>query len=197
MIVQRSDYNISIVLFTNLGVGAGTENIAKILAEQLLKNDTSHRVRIVQTDYMGPYSANKRVDIQNENGLIIDEIKSPLNIKFIQRMLKGPPLWHKIGEIVKIVLYMILNFKKISSILKEDDCIIFLSYNEAWGWYPFKRQNNYFVISGDCGMPTVGLAKCILEKFADSLHFLTRAQEERFGSTQILTFNISRIRKNL
>jgi glycosyltransferase involved in cell wall biosynthesis len=171
---------VALVLFTNLGVGAGTEIIAKALASEFVKENLASYVSIVQTDYMDSHISGERFSPGMHEGIDIEELRSPLNSGFIISLLNKSGKTKFFGEFIKNFLYFILNFGKINKILSRVDKIIFLSYSEAWTWFLLKRRHKMYIISGECDLPTLPILKRIMMSNADKIHYLTSSQMNKF-----------------
>jgi len=174
---KSSRLNLVFVLFTNIGVGAGTETIVLAYVKNLKEMDQDLMITIVQTDWMAT-SNNKPVD--ELTGTDVITFKSPHSTK-MYRLLERIPL---MSHIIYPFFYITLNNKKIISISKECDVIFFVCQKDILPWTILNPDiRSKTIVSGQCGLFS-GSSNKILEKLAFklinkyqfSLHYLTRSQ---------------------
>lgn len=182
--------NIAIVLFTNLGVDAGTEVIARELSSNFNVSNLVSSITIVQTDYMGNQNPSKRISPGVFKGINIVELNSPLKMRSIRNLINRTDSLKLFGEVLKNSLYLLYNFKEMRMILNTVDVVVFLSYNEAWTWFIFNKKHVKYVISGECDLPAKYIQKRIIISKSDKIHFLTSKQMNQFGGIKTQEFFI-------
>lgn len=170
----------AILLFTNLGVGAGTEVVADELSKEFSSNGYFDEIHIIQTNHMGFSDNKKRISSQKKGEIYLDYIKSPLEWRVIKKLLRTKPLQVAFGDIIYTAIYALFNIRKIKKLTKKLDFLICLNHSDAWVWLLFKNKKTSFVISSDRGLPDSGIQKKLLQKYADTTHYLTSAQMNKY-----------------
>jgi len=169
--------NLVLVLFTNIGIGAGTETTALTYSKYLKEMDQDLKITIVQTDSMST-SNNKPVD--KLPGIDIITFRSPHSTKICKLLEKFPLM----SSIAYPLFYIILNDKKIRSISKECDVIYFFYHIDILPWAIFNPSiRSKTVIGGHCGFFSTSSYKILgkltdklFDKYQFSLHYLTKLQ---------------------
>ena len=179
---KSSRLNLVFVLFSNIGIGAGTETTVLTYVKYIKAMDPDLKITIVQTDSMFT-SNNKPVDKLPD--LDVMTFRSPHSTKLYRLSERIPFISHKIYPF----FYIILNNRKIKSISKECDVIYFVYQADIFAWAllnPDIRSKS--VVSGQCGLlPNPSnrtLDKLIFKlanKYQFSLHYLTKPQMSEVG----------------
>jgi len=179
---KSSRLNLVFVLFSNIGIGAGTETTVLTYVKYIKAMDPDLKITIVQTDSMFT-SNNKPVDKLPD--LDVMTFRSPHSTKLYRLLERIPFISHKIYPF----FYIILNNRKIKSISKECDVIYFVYQADIFAWAllnPDIRSKS--VVSGQCGLlPNPSnrtLDKLIFKlanKYQFSLHYLTKPQMSEVG----------------
>jgi len=179
---KSSRLNLVFVLFSNIGIGAGTETTVLTYVKYIKAMDPDLKITIVQTDSMFT-SNNKPVDKLPD--LDVMTFRSPHSMKLYRLSERIPFISHKIYPF----FYIILNNRKIKSISKECDVIYFVYQADIFAWAllnPDIRSKS--VVSGQCGLlPNPSnrtLDKLIFKlanKYQFSLHYLTKLQMSEVG----------------
>jgi len=175
------------VLFTNIGVGAGTETVTLTYVKYLKEIDQNLRIIIVKTDWM---STSKNKPVCDLTDVDVITFKSPHSTKLFRLLERIPFISHTfISHIIYTSFYIILNNKMIRSISKECDVIYFVNQVDILPWAVFDPSiRKKTVVSGQCGIFSSSrneifgrLIFKILGKFQFGLHYLTKKQVLEVG----------------
>ena len=184
--MEKDIKSVGIVLFTNLGVGAGTEVVAEKLSAEFVRLGYFEEVSIIQTNFMGFSDTNDRIGFQKRDGVNFKIVKSPLEIALFRKLMRSKPLQVAFGDILYTLLYAILNLRKIRQVSKNTDFLIFMNATDAWSWFLFGGKTTNYVITGERGFPDKRILLNALNKHADGVHFLTKKQMDSYN---LLTHN--------
>ena len=174
---NKNRYNFVFVLFTNIGVGAGTEFAVLNYVKYLKEIDQNLKITIVQTDWMAN-SNNKPIYKLTDVDVIT--FKSPYTIKIYKFLEKISLIPHSVSLFFSILFYIILNNRKIKSISKECDVIYFVNHKDVLPWAIFNPSiRSKTVVAGHCGIFPKHMNKTLfklLNKYQFGVHYLTKIQ---------------------
>jgi len=179
---NKNRYNFVFVLFTNIGVGAGTEVAVLNYVKYLKEIDKNLKITIVQTDWMHN-SNNKSVDKLSDVDLIT--FKSPYSTKIYRFLEQISLIPHFISLFFSIIFYIILNNKKIKSISKKCNIVYFVDQKDVISWAIFNPSIRSKTVVGDqCGIFPSSKNKIVfklLNKYQFSIQYLTKLQMLEVG----------------
>jgi glycosyltransferase involved in cell wall biosynthesis len=174
---NKNRYNFVFVLFTNIGVGAGTEVAVLNYVKYLKEIDQNLKITIVQTDWMAN-SNNK--PIYKLTDIDVITFKSPYTIKIYKFLEKISLIPYSLSLFFSILFYIILNNRKIKSISKECDVIYFVNHKDVLPWAIFNPSiRSKTVVAGHCGIFPKHMNKTLfklLNKYQFGVHYLTKIQ---------------------
>jgi len=187
---NKNRYNFVFVLFSNIGLGGGTETAVLNYVKYLKEIDQNLKITIVQTDWMFT-SNNKPVDKLTDVDVIT--FKSPYSMR-IYKLLEKTPLITNIIHYIYTFFYIVLNNKKIRSISKESDVIYFTSNIDILPWSIFNPSiRSKTMLGGELGffyyksndLSIKGILRKInfklFNKYQFALHYLTKKQMLEVG----------------
>lgn len=145
--------NIGIVLFTNLTVGGGTDQVAKNLARTIESIDDSCNVYVFQTNFYGPFQKDNPILPQISSNAKIVTLRSPYNNQLWRIAVKHPLLNFFYANFIYHFLYIVMNQKTIKNYVGKLDHIVFLWYRDVIPWRIISSEVlKKSVASGDCGL---------------------------------------------
>jgi glycosyltransferase involved in cell wall biosynthesis len=179
---NKNRYNFVFVLFTNIGVGAGTEVAVLNYVKYLKEIDQNLKITIVQTDWMAN-SNNKPIYKLTDVDVIT--FKSPHTIKIYKFLEKISLIPLSVSLFFYILFYIILNNRKIKSISKECDVIYFVYALDVLPWAIFNPSiRSKTVVAGQCGLFYKHINKILFNlpnKYQFGLQYLTKIQMLKVG----------------
>lgn len=198
MIVITSEIRITFVLFTNLGVGAGTEKATLALVNNLHKIDKKLVIVIIQTDYMATQTSNTPIYDSTAEGVRLITLRSPLALSIYEKMKKSRVMKRLYLEGIYPLLYLILNYRKMRWISKQSDIIYFVKGDDVIPWNMlFGNLHSKIINSGMCEFPSPSkgwihfLKARIIRMLSFKMHFLTLRQASSFGMISAHDFILS------
>ena len=198
-IKEPSQMRIAIVLFTNLGIGAGTEVVATSLAKCLSSSENYPRlnVTIFQTDYMYTSSTNPVIKESVLDRVDVITLRSPFNsrlLRYSEQATTLLPLLRKVlVSTMKPIVYIIANHSILKDTARRLDAVLLLNAYDAIPWH-FVLPELPIIISGECGYPnpTDGVLRkismSILTRISKGAHFVNRGQYELCHSVRSVDF---------
>ena len=186
----RSPLKLAIVLFTNIGVGAGTEVVAKELSRAMVEKNFASSVSIVQTDYMFTASTNNWVGEVSNKKIKLLNFTSPYNNILYSFFSKYKPLTY-LFNIIYPIMYIISNSENLKFIWETNDRIYLVYWLDALIWSLVGKNVKKIVVSNQCGISEKKLfLKFLRKKNIHSLTYLTKRDMAKNALSSFLKYVI-------
>lgn len=179
---------VAFVLFTNLGLGAGTEITILEYIDHIESINDKIKFSLVQTDYMANSPVERRVYESPRIGVSLETLKSPFSTFLYERIHNVKILDLLYTEIFYPVLYLIMNIGRMRRVYNDADVLYFVRSEDVIPWtILFKSKVVKTIVAGHCGLTERRALRFshykanLIRKFSSKVQFLTPLQASSFG----------------